>query len=206
MWRVSFQNTISIWKEKVFQDSILISSCLWVLLALSLSLMLFQWWTPHFTLFLLWHWHMCCTKHLFALWDTVCVYTHTHTHSTESGCICMLHLDLESGAHKSWLLSFLSCVAMTLPPSLPQSPRLLRDSHMLLSPSDKPTPFLLLFPLLTPPRIFVCLSHHLQQQSVALFFSSLSPSSLVLHVAVVADRQFLTIEVSRATLFMSLTS
>lgn len=59
-----------------------------------------------------------------------------------------------------------------------------------------------LFSFLTPPRILVCHSHHLQQQSLALFFYSLSPSSPVSHVTVVADRQFLTIEISPATLFM----
>lgn len=64
---------------------------------------------------------------------------------------------------------------------------------------------LLLFSFLTPPtHVLVCHTHHFQQQSVTLFFFfSLSPSSPVVHVTVVADRQFHTIGVSLATLFMA---
>lgn len=214
MWRVSFQNTISIWEGKCFLR-LYINIQPWVLLAQSISLLLFKWWTPYFRLFFLWHWQFLIfvlPKHVLSvLWDTACA-KHAHTHTVWK----WLYLHVTPGlviqhAQRKMTAVFLPlrCYDAMLPTSIPPSPRLLRDPSMLLSPSTPLsassllTPFPPSFSFLTPPHIFVCHSHHLQQQSVALFFFSLSPSSPVIPVTVVADRQFLRKYFFFATSFIS---
>lgn len=77
---------------------------------------------------------------------------------------------------------------MSLPFSVPWAPRLLRDSHMLLSP---PAPNSL-SPSVPFPHSSPFLSFSTCNSSMLLFFPS--PSSPVLHVTV-ADRQFLSTEI-----------